>query len=140
MPLRGSHGKVLLAPSLSSFRLWSYSSRALPTACTNRRVSESRYPLPSPSRPLSEVYALAPFLSTKIMYVFCFSVKKVRLSGKNHVSSALFCLLRKAFPEKNHSFIRIASCFCHVFRLTLFPSFPMLVHVFLYGINGSIGG
>ena len=65
MPLRGSHGKVLLAPSLSSFRLWSYSSRALPTACTNRRVSESRYPLPSPSRPLSEVYALPPVLSTK---------------------------------------------------------------------------
>ena len=38
---------------------------ALPTACTNRRVSESRYPLPSPSRPLSEVYALPPVLSTK---------------------------------------------------------------------------
>ena len=74
MPLRGSHGKVLLAPSLSSFRLWSYSSRALPTACTNRRVSESRYPLPSPSRPLSEVYALTPCLSTKNNVCLLFSL------------------------------------------------------------------
>ena len=140
MPLRGSHGKVLLAPSLSSFRLWSYSSRALPTACTNRRVSESRYPLPSPSRPLSEVYALPLCLSTKNNVCLLYSRQKCSSFRQKAVIFHIILPSPEGIPRKNHSFIRIASCFCHVFRLTLSPSFPMLVHVFPYGINGSIGG
>ena len=140
MPLRGSHGKVLLAPSLSSFRLRSYSWRALPTACTNRRVSESRYPLPSPSRPLSEVYALPLCLSTQNNVRLLYLCQKCSFFQSKRPRFQCFFRLPKGIPRKNHSFIRIASFFCHVFRLTLPPSFPILLHVFPYGINGSIGG
>ena len=110
--------------------------RLAPTAVSLK--ADTRCPL---LQGLYRKFTLFPLsCQQKIMYVFCFPVKKVRLSGKKSMSSGPFCLLSMAFPEKKHSFIRIASCFCHVFRLTLSPSFPILFHVFHYGINGSIGG
>ena len=114
MPLRGSHGKVLLAPLLSSFRLWSYSWRALPTACTNRRVSDSRVPVALSFK------AFIGSLRSSPLIVNIFSAKKLYVC----------CILSVPFRKKRLHFGKKTSLFRHVFRLTLFPSLPILYLVF----------
>ena len=99
MPLRGSHGKVLLAPSLSSFRLWSYSFRALPAACTNRRVSECRVPVALSFK------AFMGSLRSSLLIVNSFSRKKLYVCC---IAFAFFRRKTTLFWKENFIFL---SCF-----------------------------